>query len=244
MDGMSEAVQPIALCVEYLGVRSRSDRYMCCVATPGYDVALGLDARGDVVWREDGRLAFELWVSADHQLMVVRRVGRPEIVVSRAGRSLSLPFDKPVVLLDCDRIEIGGRAMRVHVHGPTEHVQPPEPLEPARNTGPIAAIATAVAISASAMSCKPSVEGSDTPSAAVVPEVIPSPAESAGPSPDAEVVEEADAAVEAAVDRPPASASSAVPPPPPPSATKKPPIEVRIRPPKPPPPRRDSGVPF
>jgi hypothetical protein len=243
MDGMKEdAVQPIALCVEYLGVRSRSERYMCCVATPGYDVALGLDAGGDVVWREDARLAFELWVSADHQLMVVRRAGRPEIVVSRAGRSLSLPFDKPVVLLDCDRVEIGGRAMRVHVHGPTETVVPPEPLEPARSTRPIAALATAVAISASAIGCKPSVEGSDTPSAAVVPEVVPPPADSAGPSTDAEVVEDsADAALEAAMESPSASASSAVLPP---SATKKPPIEVRTRPPKPVTPRRDSGVPF
>ena len=126
-------VQPIALCIEYLDARSRADRFLCCVATPGYDVALGLDETGRVVWRDDRHLAHELWVSADQQLMVVRRPGRPEIVVTRAGRSLSLPFDKPVVLLDCDRVDVQGTRLRVHVHGATEQVAAPCPLEQERS---------------------------------------------------------------------------------------------------------------
>ncbi|HQK21234.1 MAG TPA: hypothetical protein PLJ27_27465, partial [Polyangiaceae bacterium] len=149
-------VQPIALCIENLDAHTPKDRYVCCVATPGYDIALGLDEKGGVIWREEERLAHELWVSADQQLMLVRRTGRPAIVVTRAGRSLSLPYDKPVVLLDCDRIDVQGVHLRIHIHGETDQVVAPSFWEPERSAGTVAAIATAVAISASALGCKSS----------------------------------------------------------------------------------------
>ncbi len=231
-------VQPIALCIEYLDVRSRADRFLCCVATPGYDVALGLDETGQVVWRDDARLAHELWVSADQQLMVVRRTGRPEIVVTRAGRSLSLPFDKPVVLLDCDRVDVQGTRLRVHVHGATEHVTAPTPLEQERAAGTVAAIATAVAISASAIGCKPSAGTNEATSAAVV--AAPAVPEA---GPEAAVPQDVgDAAVEASAV--PASASASASAAPVTAPTRKPPIEVRVRPPKPVAPPRDGGTGF
>jgi hypothetical protein len=230
-------VQPIALCIEYLDTRSRADRYLCCVATPGYDVALGLDDQGAVVWRDDRRLAHELWVSADQQLMVLRRDGRGEIVVTRAGRSLSLPFDKPVVLLDCDRIDTGNRRIRVHLHGVTEHVSPPEPLEQERSSLPT--IAAAVALGASVLGCKPSSDAGEVPTVVMVPEAIGADADAR----DSGKVEELDqepseASKDAGEEAPGASSSAPLPP-----ATKKPPIEVRVRPPKPVRPR-DSGTSF
>lgn len=225
-------VRPIALCIEYLDQRSRADRYMCCVATPGYDVALGLDVHGDVVWRDDVHLAYELWVSADQQLMVVRRAGTPPIEVFRAGRSLSLPFDKPVILIDCDRLTIGSRSVRVHVHGPTEAVQPPEPLATERSGRSVAALAAAVAISASAIGCKPTSEGA-SPSAVIV-EPQPS-ATMEAPDLDGSVQ---DVGPEAEAAPAVSGSASALPETLP---TGKPPIEVRHRPPKPVRPR-DGGL--
>lgn len=234
-------VQPIALCIEYLDTRSRADRYLCCVATPGYDVALGLDDDGAVVWRDDARLAHELWVSADQQLMVLRRDGRSEIVVTRAGRSLSLPFDKPVVLLDCDRIETGNRRIRVHVHGVTDDVVPPEPLEQERASLPVATLAAAVAIGASALGCKPSSDTGEAPTVVMVPEASAGDAGSVG---DARgLVEDPDDASEDSKDAGPDAAPAASISAPLAPATTKPPIEVRIRPPKPVRPR-DSGTSF
>jgi hypothetical protein len=232
-------VQPIALCIEYLDARSRADRFLCCVATPGYDVALGFDETGQVVWRDDTRLAHELWVSADQQLMVVRRPGRPEIVVTRAGRSLSLPFDKPVVLLDCDRVDVQGTRLRVHVHGATEHVAAPSPLEQERSAGTVAAIATAVAITASAIGCKPSADANEATSATVVADpVVPE----AGP--ELAAPEDAGAVAMDAAEVPAASVTGSASAAPVTAPTRKPPIEVRVQPPKPVAPRRDGGTEF
>jgi hypothetical protein len=57
-------------------------------------------------------------VSADERLILFRRVGGGPVRVRREHRSLDVPEAKPVVLLDQDRIDVGGRSLRVHVHGP------------------------------------------------------------------------------------------------------------------------------
>jgi len=232
--------EPIALCIEYLDAREREDRYMRCVALPGYDVALGLDERGETVWRDPDRIACELWVSADDQLIIVRREGGPETVVYRAGRSLSLPADKPVVLIDCDRVDVGARRLRVHVHGVAGAVHEPAPLEE-RTTRPLAAIAAAVAISASAVGCKPSSGVHETPSAEPVPVAPPS----SGPAEASSAATPVDGGADAVVEEPSENAEAdggdvSVPAASVPPIPTKPPIRVRDRPPKPVPPR-DGG---
>ena len=213
---------------------------MRCVALPGYDIALGLDANGEAVWRQDARIACELWVSADDQLIIVRRDGSPETIVSRAGRSLSLPADKPVVLLDCDSVDVGERRMRVHVHGTASVVHEPAPLEE-RTKHPLAAIAAAVVISASAIGCKPSAGVQETPSAEPVPIAPPG----SGPSEVSSAAMIVDGGGDADANDPSAAGSAdagdgAVPPASAPPRTTKPPIRVRDKPPKPMPPR-DGG---
>ncbi len=159
--------QPLAICLEDVGARDPADRYLRCVALVGRQPGLRVDAVGTVVWKPDELPACELWVSADDRL-ILYRTGAEAVAVHRAGRSLEVPSGKPVVVLDQDSFVVGGRTMRIHVHGPAPAVAPPSPLRPAaRRTA--AGVAAAVALSAAALTgCDGLLEIRETP-----PEVAP-----------------------------------------------------------------------
>ena len=152
--------RPMVICIEDLDAAPGSIRYIRCVAVAGGEAGLTLDLQGDVLWRRDEQEACQLWVSMDERLILLRPAGAPVVRVSRAGRSIDAPRGKPVVLLDQDQVQIGGRRLRVHVHGETEEVFPPSPLEPERREGRLAgaarAAATALALGAAlgASGCK------------------------------------------------------------------------------------------
>ncbi|NMC71333.1 MAG: hypothetical protein GYA57_14880, partial [Myxococcales bacterium] len=124
--------KPMSVCLEEL--REGEGRFLRCVALPGRGPGLRLGPDGAVRWR-DGAAGCELWVSADERLILFRPAGGPPAVVSRAGRSLEAPEEKPVVLLGGDEIRVGGRTFRVHLHGPAGAVRAPEPLSPRPERG-------------------------------------------------------------------------------------------------------------
>lgn len=117
--------KPLEICIEDLHAKALGEQYLKCVALPGSQPGLRVDRRGQVLWKSDHEVACELWVSGDDQLILRRPSGAEPVRVSRAGRSLDVPFDKPVVLLDRDDVQVGGRALRVHFHGFTEAIRPP-----------------------------------------------------------------------------------------------------------------------
>ena len=223
---MAPLPPPKAICIEDLDAASPADRYLRCVALPGRQTGLGLRSDGAVLWQDDKKLACELWVSADERLIAYRREGAPPLTVSRAGRTLSAPEGKPIVLVDRDVLVVGERRVRIHVHGVASSVHAPSPL-PVRSGA--AARMTAVAAAAVALSAAPGCERPKTaspPDAGIEvreapPAVMPMPPPEAGP--DAL----ADAAQEAGADARP-DASHRVK-----SKSKPPPIEVRHTPPDP-----------
>ena len=119
--------EPLAICLEDLDARTEDDRYVQCVALPGNEPGLLLTDRGALLWRE-GEAACELWVSLDDRLVLWRRADAGTVTVRRGARSLDVPSGKPVILLDQDQVEVGGRRLRIHVHGPAPRVVPPVPL--------------------------------------------------------------------------------------------------------------------
>ncbi|MBN1772843.1 MAG: hypothetical protein JXB32_16350 [Deltaproteobacteria bacterium] len=135
--------KPMSVCLEQLD--RGDDRFLRCVAVPGRGPGLRLDADGAVRWREDGAHC-ELWVSTDERLILFRPAGGPPATVSRAGRSVEAPEEKPVVLLGGDEIRIGARTFRVHLHGPTQVLAAPEPFQPRVERGRLRAAAAAVAL--------------------------------------------------------------------------------------------------
>lgn len=139
--------KPLEICIEDLHAKALGEQYLRCVALPGSQPGLRVDRRGQVLWKSDHEVACELWVSGDDQLILRRPGGAEPVRVSRAGRSLDVPFDKPVVLLDRDDVQVGGRVLRVHFHGFTEAVRPPSFLSESvvarmRQAAAAAAIAT------------------------------------------------------------------------------------------------------
>jgi hypothetical protein len=139
--------KPLEICIEDLHAKALGEQYLKCVALPGSQPGLRVDRRGQVLWKSDHEVACELWVSGDDQLILRRPSGAEPVRVSRAGRSLDVPFDKPVVLLDRDDVQVGGRALRVHFHGFTEAIRPPAFLSESvvarmRQAAAAAAIAT------------------------------------------------------------------------------------------------------
>lgn len=90
--------------------------------------------------------------------MLLRDEEAPEVVLRRGGRSLVVPAGKPVVMLDQDRLELGGRQLRVHVHGQIQHSYEPTPLvreeQPLSGTGGrVAAAALALGTAVGAVGC-------------------------------------------------------------------------------------------
>ena len=159
--------KPIAVCLEDLDAAREADRYLRCVAVDGGEAGLSVDAGGAVLWRHEAG-AFDLVVSQDERLVLLRPEGGAPSTVSRDGRSLEVPCGKPVVLLDQDRVDVGGRRLRLHVHGEAPDVHAPAPLEPEQDSGAVAnlarAAATALALGAAvgAAGCK-SLEVRDRP---------------------------------------------------------------------------------
>jgi hypothetical protein len=227
--------KPLAICLEDLAATSPSGRYLRCVALVGRQPGLRLGPQGAVAWRSEEPVACELWVSGDDRLILYRPESAPGVRVSRAGRSLDVPIGKPVVLLGDDVIEVGGRPIRVHVHGPAPVVAAPSPL-PERASA-ATRMAAVVAMGAAVAGC----EGKQpTPQQPTAPPTTTTttievraepPAVSPHPEPPPTVTAPGGPTFAAP---PPPPASTAPPPPPPAAKTKSPlapPIEVRHNPP-------------
>lgn len=207
----------MSVCIEDLHATDPNRRFLRCVAVPGRAPGLQLDDSGHVLWRSDEDVACELWVSADNRLVLWRREESPPVVVSRSGRSLSIPDSKPVMLIHGDEVELASRRLRIHVHGDAFTVQPPEPIVVERSrrvfrTAATAAIvgATLVAGAAAAAEQEGPIEVREHPPAPMPapPDASPEPADAgsfADPPPDD--AREPDAAVDTPIevrDTPPA----------------------------------------
>jgi hypothetical protein len=159
--------RPLAICLEDLQPRASDERYLRCVAVVGRAPGLRVAGGGAVLWRDETDTACELWVSADERLVLYRPEGGGRIVVRRASRSLEVPATKPVILLDQDELEVGGRRLRVHVHGDAPRVHAPEYLRAPSSRVP-AKVAAALALGAAlgVVDCK-----KDNPAASGPPEL-------------------------------------------------------------------------
>ncbi|MBI5499170.1 MAG: hypothetical protein HY907_02935 [Deltaproteobacteria bacterium] len=156
--------KPLAICLEDL-TPGATPRYLRCVAISGRDPGLRLDGAGAALWKSDDGASCELWVSADERLILYRRADGAAVRVRRGGRSLDAPPAKPVVLLDQDRVEVGGRELRIHIHGAALRVHPPTPLPETGGRGLARAAATAAALGAAlgAADCKKAEAPDTTP---------------------------------------------------------------------------------
>lgn len=119
--------EPLSLCIEDIDLESDS-RYTRCVAVPGRQSGLGLNDKGMVIWKNNQDIACELWVSADNQLVLYRPEGAESLIVRRGDRHLEAPFDKPIIILNQDQVDIGTKHLRVHVHGASTSIFPPSIL--------------------------------------------------------------------------------------------------------------------
>jgi hypothetical protein len=218
--------RPIAICIEDLRADSNSTRYLQCVALAGDHPGLRIDHQGEIQWQpeQDARLV-ELFVSLDERLILFRQPDAAIVLLQREGRSLEVPVEKPVVLLDGDQLSVGGRELRIHVHGEAPAVSPPSWLEmveePSRSSSSLlraTATALALGIAVGAGGCTKKIEVRDDP-----PKVAPPPTK-----PDTRQPPKPDA-------KPPKADAG---PSKPDAAKKAPPIEVRPRPPRVAPPRK------
>jgi hypothetical protein len=156
----------LEICLEETRLGPDDERYIRCVALPGGEPGLALDREGAVRWMPDHPAEYGLWVSADDQLILLRDPQAGPITIRRAGRSLEAPAEKPVVLRDQDLLLVSGRELRVHVHGATEEIHPPERLsrrslaQVARATA--AALALGAAVAAGSAVAEP-IAGSSPP---------------------------------------------------------------------------------
>ncbi len=126
-------MKPLEICIEEIGDKVKKARFTRCVALPGRQPGLKLDASGNILWRTDETAvisACELWVSADNRLILYRPEGAPPVTVHRAGRSLIVPGGKPVVLINLDQIDLNNHQLRIHLHGETSNIIAPSPLTP------------------------------------------------------------------------------------------------------------------
>jgi len=153
--------KPLAICIEDLDA-PKASRYVQCVALPGRQPGLRLNDAGRAIWFSEQAVACELWVSADDRLILYRPEGAASATVRRAGRSLDVPFAKPVILLDKDEVDVGPRHLRIHIHGEATTVAAPTPLR--IKPGPLDRLAqtaaTAAVIGALATGC---IEVRETP---------------------------------------------------------------------------------
>jgi hypothetical protein len=157
--------KPIALCIEDLS--HDPPTYLSCVALGGHLPGLRLDPSGDVLWQREPEAGFELWVSGDEQLMLLRCDGAPAVRVHRAGRFLDAPCAMPIVLLDGDELTIGARRLRIHVHGLAPAVSAPMPVV-VRAAGLAASAASLLAVGAVVAACDREIEVRESPPAVAV----------------------------------------------------------------------------
>jgi hypothetical protein len=214
--------KPIAICIEDLDALAEA-RFLQCVALTGRQPGLRLEVGGEVTWLEAPVAAAELWVSQDRRLILYRPDGAAPVRVERDGRVLDAPAEKPVVLIDQDRLDVGDRRLCVHVHGVTEAVQAPTYFVPAskpapapeavgKGTGLLHAAATAVAIGAvvGASGCPKQIEVRDHPPSAPYEPPPDAGANKPAPKPDLAAIKPDQRIIK---------------------KQPKPPIEVRVRPP-------------
>lgn len=225
--------KPIAICIEDLEAGSDSTRYLQCVALVGDHSGLRIDHQGEIRWQpEHEERLVELCVSYDERLLLYRQPDAASVLLLREGRSLEVPAEKPVVLLDGDQLNVGGRSLRIHVHGEAPEVAPPswfevEVEEPSRSSSSLlraTATALALGIAVGAGGCTKKIEVRDDP-----PKVAPPPTK-----PDTRPPSKPDA-------KPPPRADAG--PSKPDAAKKAPPIQVRPRPPRVAPPRKPPPKP-
>lgn len=140
----------IAICIEDL--ETGAPRYTQCVALPPGEPGLSLDGSGAIRWGASDRgPCCALEAASDGRLVLRREAGAPSVQVHRGGRVLEVPADQPVVVLHEDLLQLGGRRLRVHVHGVAPEVVPPTPLPPEEAGGRVVrAAATALALGAAA----------------------------------------------------------------------------------------------
>jgi len=209
---------PRAICIEDLS-SGEGDRFLRCVALPGRQPGLRVSTQGAVLWKSGDDIACELWVSGDDRLILYRPTGAAPVRVERRKRSLDVPFDKPVVLLDQDVVQVGDRVLRVHMHGAATTVRAPSPL-PVRKPSTASRVAAVVALGAAVAGCnKNQIEVRDMPPA------VQADLDGAPPDPPGE---------EAGPPEPPTTSTFAVEPPAEPPAEPhetNEPIEVREAPP-------------
>jgi hypothetical protein len=206
---------PRAICIEDLRP-GEGDRFLRCVALPGRQPGLRVSTQGTVLWKSGDDIACELWVSGDDRLILYRPMGAAPVRVERKKRSLDVPFDKPVVLLDQDTFHVGDRVLRVHMHGTTTAVRAPSPL-PVRKPSTASRVAAVVALGAAVAGCnKNQIEVRDSPPA------VPADFDGAPPDPPGE---------DAGPPEPPPTSTFAVEPPADPPGEPIEPIEVREAPP-------------
>ena len=167
-------IKPLAICIEDLNAPSKASKYLQCVALPGRQPGLRLDETGHALWFSEKAVACELWVSADNRLILYRPDDAPPLRVRRAGRSLDVPFSKPVILIDKDEVDVGTRHLRIHIHGEAATVAAPTPLVIKR--GPFDRLAqtaaAAAVISTLATGC---IEVRETPPVVAAPTDTPTP---------------------------------------------------------------------
>ncbi|MBW2529564.1 MAG: hypothetical protein JRI23_35630 [Deltaproteobacteria bacterium] len=223
---------PISLCIENTENDDEETRFIRCVALEGGRAGLAVDPRGRPMWIETDGCACELWVSSDEQLILLRPAGAPPSRVHRAGRSLDVPADKPVVMLDQDEIEVSGVMLRLHVHGFTTEIHAPEPFIPPRAA--VAAVAAAMVLGAATGCDRPETTGGDGDTGTATAAVTTA-AETSATTTTSETATETAESTSTAAPSATASATGA-------AATgtattktmtTKPPIEVRPRPPAP-----------
>ncbi len=156
--------KPMALCIENLDPQSGAPKYVRCVALPGRQPGLRLAFGGAVLWQSDDAIACELWVSGDDRLILYRPEGATAVVLRRAGRGLDVPYDKPVVVIDQDEIDVGTRRLRVHVHGDAPAVAAPSEYVPEQGAlGRLVRAAAAAVAIASAVATGGCIEVRDKP---------------------------------------------------------------------------------
>lgn len=139
---------PVEICIEELDLLD-DERYVRCVALPGGQPGLALDRAATVRWMPETPAEYGLWVSADDRLMLLRAASAAPVTVSRGGRTLEVPVEQPVVLLDQDLLAIAGRRLRVHLHGIAVEVHPPERLRGSALARAARAAVTTLALGAS-----------------------------------------------------------------------------------------------
>ncbi|MHC4662276.1 MAG: hypothetical protein ACYS8W_11360 [Planctomycetota bacterium] len=144
--------EPKAICIEEMADDGGKSKFIRCVALPGRQPGLRLDGECRILWKSDEPVSCELWVSADEQLILYRPEEAKPSTVYRAGRSLDVPFSKPVVLIDGDEVILAGKRVRIHIHGdapsvsaPSEFVPKPTVLDRVKKTAAAVVLGSVVA---------------------------------------------------------------------------------------------------